>query len=104
MDLTDYRADLDNLTTQKKVMMKNSKMINAVHGFMHTLHLVSHSYEPQFLALTQPELIANTQSLHNTLHTYNDDYSQVPHSPAADKEDEKLDFGNVSTLSSETAD
>ena len=66
--------------------------INAVHGFVHTLHPVGRSYEPQSLALTQPEPTSNAQSLRNVPHTYDDDYSQVPRSPAADEEDEKLDF------------
>jgi RNase H-like domain found in reverse transcriptase len=66
--------------------------INAVHGFVHTLHPVSHSYALQSLVLTQPELTSNAQHLRNAPHTYDDDYSQVPHSLAADEEDKRLDF------------
>ena len=57
--------------------------INAVHGFVHTLHPVSRSYELQSLVLTQPEPTSNVQSLCNTPHTYDNDYSQSTSQPSS---------------------
>ena len=89
MDPTDYCADPDNPKMKKKAKMKNSKTGSMQYMVLCTPYI---SYEPQLLVLTQPEPTSNAQSLHNIPHAYDDDYSQVLRSPAADKEDEKLDF------------
>ena len=59
---------------------------------MHALQPIGQSITLQLFALTQPELSVKAQSPCDPMPMYDDDYSQVPCTPAADAEDKKLDL------------
>jgi hypothetical protein len=66
--------------------------IDELHGFIHAILPIQQSFVTHVFALTQPEPSAKMTRSANPIPDTSDDYDQVPRTPAALKEDERLDL------------